>query len=130
MRILNQFFKFLGVGVISTIVDWGIYSIMIAIGAPYLIALIPAYSSGAVVNFILNKNKTFQNKSKSVAQPLIFISIAAGMLLASGFILYYFVNILHYTYILSRIITTGIIFVCNFILHKFITFGLFKGVRE
>jgi putative flippase GtrA len=117
---------FLAVGIVSTLFDWAFFAMGYKwVSLPYWLALIISFSIGALVNFSLNKRMTFRNKSKKVLQPIVFVVIAGIMLGISLVLMAYFVKKMDA--IIARMITTGIIFVCNFFLHKIITFGrLFK----
>lgn len=126
MEFIRQGIWFLGIGAVSTLFDWAFFAIGYKwVHLPYWIALIISFSIGAFINFNLNKHLTFRNKSKSVLQPITFIIIAGTMLAISLALMAYFIKGMDA--IIARMITTGIIFVCNFFMHKLITFGrLFK----
>ena len=124
-KFIKQGFKFLGVGIVSTVIDWAVFILIYAmIGFNHQVALVFAFISGAIVNFILNKKYTFENKSQSAYQPLLFLTIAASMLLFSLYLLDFFVKFVDP--VIGRIVVTGIVFFANFLLHKFITFNIFK----
>lgn len=126
-ELVKQGFKFLGVGIISTIADWAVFALMNkAILINHQVSLVTSYTIGAIINFILNKKYTFQNKSKSNFQPVVFMIIAFLMLGASMVLLELFVKMMMDA-MLARMLTTIIIFFANFILHKFITFKVFGG---
>lgn len=129
--IFDQFPCFFGVGTISTLVDWGLFAVFNKLlGWPYWVSLIISFSSGAVVNFIANKRITFEDGSKRLAQPIVFFSIAIGMLCLSLYIMSVLVKFIDSLF--ARALVTGVIFIANFFLHKFITFGALgdKSVRS
>jgi putative flippase GtrA len=122
---IYQILSFFIVGSISTIADWatfaGLYKIF---HIAQWLSLLVAFSLGAIINFIINKRVTFKNQSTDKLQPAVFFTIAAAM---------YFVSLIAMAIItrrvdpiIARMITTGIVFVINFFLHKTITFGKFK----
>ena len=120
--IIKQFVKFFGVGVVSTLFDWAIFVLVFKLaGLPYWLALILAFSFGAVVNFLMNKKLTFQNKSKNPFQPLVFFVIAGFMLGISLILMSFLVK--RIDVVLARMLVTGIVFIVNFVVHKSITFG-------
>jgi putative flippase GtrA len=122
--LFKQFMKFFGVGIVSTLLDWAIFALAFKLaGFPYWLALIISFAFGAVVNFLMNKKLTFQNKSKSPFQPLVFFIIAGFMLGISLILMSFLVEAMDA--LLARMIVTGIIFVINFVVHKMITFGRF-----
>jgi len=127
---IRQGIWFLAIGTVSTLFDWAFFVIGYKwIHLSYWVALIISFSIGAFINFNLNKRLTFQDKSKNILQPIIFITIAGIMLAVSLGLMAYLVAKMDA--IFARMITTGIIFICNFFLHKIITFGRpFRDERQ
>ena len=127
---IRQGIWFLAIGTVSTLFDWAFFVIGYKwIHLSYWVALIISFSIGAFINFNLNKRLTFQNKSKNIFQPITFIIIAGIMLAMSLGLMAYFVARMDAVF--ARMITTGIIFICNFFMHKAITFGrLFRDERQ
>ena len=125
-----EFIKFFIVGGISTLIDWLFFFLIgIYLNIHYQISLIISYTLGGITNYSLNRYYTFQNKSKKIAlQFLTFFSLALVSLFLSMLVMFIFVDILNLHRMLSRILTTAIIFIFNYLMHKFITFNknLFK----
>lgn len=120
-----ELIKFFIVGGLSTIIDWStFYLIGIVFGIHYILSLLIAYTFGAITNYSLNKIFTFKNKSKKIAlQFITFFSLALISLFISILIMFTFVEIFNLHEMVSRIITTFIVFIINFFMHKFITFN-------
>jgi putative flippase GtrA len=57
-----QFARYLGIGVIATLVDWTIFYLLIGyLGIFYMLALATSYFSSTALNFFLNRRYTFRN---------------------------------------------------------------------
>lgn len=86
------FFRFLLVGVVNTLVGYGVmfglYNLagLYRYGDPgYWISTVANYTVGSVVSFFLNKHFTFRSQEKGVGVVLRFaLNIAVCMLLAYG----------------------------------------------
>jgi len=76
----NKFKRFIGygiVGVINTVVDFAVYSIMLSvIGLPPWLSQIIGFSAGTVVSFVLNSGVVFKDSERSRgAQFLLFVIV-------------------------------------------------------
>jgi putative flippase GtrA len=121
-KLIEMISSFFAVGVISTLADWAVFFVLYKlISWPYWLALFPAFLAGAIINFHLNKTRTFKNSSSKKSQAIVFFIIAAATFLLSQLFMYYLIKVMDG--LLARVLTTGIIFIMNFILHSTITFG-------
>jgi len=57
---VRQFVKYGLVGASNTIVQFAVYSIGVAIGIDYLVALVLGYVAGALNSYVLNRHWTFR----------------------------------------------------------------------
>jgi putative flippase GtrA len=120
-----EFVKFFIVGGVSTLIDWGSFFILSMIfGFYYQLSLVVSYTLGGITNYSLNKIFTFKNKSKNLAlQFTTFFSLALFSLFVSMLIMYLLVDILSMHEMLSRMLTTALVFLLNYVMHKYITFN-------
>ena len=58
---MQKIHKFLYVGIISTLVDYLLYSFLIYLNISYIVAIIVGYLTGFVVNFIISRKYVFDN---------------------------------------------------------------------
>jgi putative flippase GtrA len=128
-----QFARYLGIGVVATLVDWVIFYLLIAyLGVFYLLALAVSYFASTALNFFLNRRYTFRNTYKRVhVQIVFFIAIAIVGLGLNETIVYGLAHLLpggvtDAALMASRVIATLVVFVWNFALNKRITFRLFQ----
>jgi len=90
----------------------------------------PVYSSAfgfslvVVISYLLNKHWTFKIVSKEKSYRFLKYLVVSGLGFAINVsIMYYSVNIAHWSYILGQSIVTVVIPVSNFTLNKFWTFS-------
>jgi putative flippase GtrA len=113
------------VGGIATIIEWIIfYLLAIAIGIYYQAALIIAISISSITNYTMSKTFTFKCKSKKIiSQFSIFSTIVIIYLLLSILLMAILVESLSLHKMTSKILTTAIMLIINYNLHKHITFN-------
>jgi putative flippase GtrA len=128
-----QFARYLGIGVIATLVDWVIFYLLIVYaGVFYLLALATSYFASTALNFFMNRRYTFRNTYKRVhVQLAFFIAIAIVGLGLNETIVYGLAHLLpggmtDAALMASRVIATLVVFLWNFALNKRITFRLFQ----
>ncbi|MFC2084971.1 GtrA family protein [Bacteroidota bacterium] len=90
----------------------------------YLISATISFIFGSTTNYILSTAWVFQNrtlKSKWM-EFTIFVIIGSIGLLLNLFFLWFFTEIFHIYYILSKVIATIIVFFWNFFVRRYILF--------
>jgi len=112
--------KFFAIGIVSTIIDYVIYSILIYFGIAYYIAIVIGYITGFLANFFLARKKVFTkgsyfNKSHHEFMAAFAISIVAIFLniLIVEILAKYGIN-----YYIGRIIALLLVFFFNFYTRK------------
>ena len=120
-----QFSIYVLMGGMATSVDWlSFYFLNILWGLSYLLAVTLSFSLGAVTNYLLNKFITFKDKTRQIiAQIGVYSFICALSLLCSIGLMYALVEWVKLWPMLARILTTGIMLLINFLMHKFITYN-------
>lgn len=120
-NLLIQIFKFVIVGGIATILDWIIYYVLYNnLNIPPLIASLFSFSISSIYNYMASVTWVFDvtnNKSKK----RIFIEFMILCLIGLGLtelLLHIFINILLLNKMISKIISTIIVMVFNFITRK------------
>lgn len=111
---LIQFVKFGLVGVLNTLVDVLVYTLLIWIGAHYLLAQPLSYGAGMVNSYLVNKCWTFQDRRSGVGQFVRFALLNGGTLLLSLGLLYVFADGLGFDPLLSKGVVTLFTVVANF----------------
>ena len=121
----KELFIYTLIGGIATIIDWSIFATAVTLlNIHYLPALILAYCTAGSFHYIANKVITFRCESKKIASQvtiyfaMMLISLAFNMLIMLAL-----VKIFIFHKIALRMITTLLMLVPNYLLHKHITFN-------
>jgi len=123
--IIIEFFRYFLVGVIATIIDWGIFYILaLGINLYYQFSLFISFALGSITNYSLNKIFTFRCKSKRIIrQFFVFSNLALISLLLSAAIMFIFVDLVSLHKMISRITTSFIMLVATYLMNKYLTFN-------
>ena len=121
-----QVFRYLFVGGIATIVDWGVLFVLTDVFHIYhLISAIIAFVAGLVTNFFLSKCFVFKANEARVNPVMEFISYAVigviGLGITEG-IMYLFTNCWNVHYMISKIIATVIVLAWNYAARRLIIY--------
>lgn len=122
-----QFFRYLFVGGIAAVVNIGmLYVFTDIIHINYIISNILSFTLGLFTNYILSKKFVFQGET-SISKTKEFIIYAIIGVLGLGidtFLVWLFTDVFKVYYMISKLISTLIVFVWNFgarkVLYKFI----------
>lgn len=117
---LYQFCKYGISGAIGAGIDLGLYSLIITFSSlNYLLANAISFSLGTLVVYFLQKDWTFQYQdNKNVLLFTKYISFVAIIFLINNVILIIFIELLHLTPILSKVIQILISFFLGYIISK------------
>jgi len=128
-----KFIRYLGIGIIATLVDWAIFYMLIgALGVFYVLALAISYLISTVLSFFLNKRYTFRNTYKRIHFQLAsFVAVAAAGLAINEAIVYVLVYYIFgssasMALMAARVIATFVVFIWNFMINKRVTFHIFR----
>ena len=122
-----QFFRYLFVGGFAAVVNIGfLYIFTEVFHIYYVISNILSFTLGLVVNYLLSKKFVFQEETKisKTKEFLIYAIIGIIGLGIDTLLIYIFTDVLSMYYMLSKIISTAVVFIWNFgarkILYKII----------
>lgn len=119
---MSQVSKFLLLGVISTAVDYILYSLLVLIQVDYAIAIFIGYSSGLGVNYYIGRKYIFTAGTKLKNEHREFIAVASvafiGMILNIAIVKTLSFSIWNINPLYSRIIAIGVVFFWNYFLRK------------
>lgn len=116
-----QFFRYAFVGGIASVVDWGVLWALESAGLHYLVATVFSFFAGLATNFILSKKLVFNAQSARVGSVGEFIGYAVIGAVGLGItllIMYMLTDWLHMHFMISKIISTLIVLVWNFLARK------------
>jgi len=117
-----QFIKFCIIGVSNTIIWFGIYYLLLYFYVYYLLANIIAFVFSVLNSYLWNRKFTFtKNTTTLFTITRLYASYGITTLLGTG-LLYFFVDIVGLSKIISPVINIGITTVINFLLNKYFVF--------
>lgn len=120
---LRQFIKFALIGVLNTIVGYGIYYALLFAGIHYIIALLLSFVAGAYLGFILNKTWVFCSTKSSRKELPRYLIVYISSLLINLILLPIFVEIFHFDPKLAQLFFLLILSVYSFIGLKYWSFS-------
>lgn len=113
------------IGIVATAIDWLIFTYAVNhLNLYYQLALVLAYSCASVFHYIANKVVTFKCHSRKLGSQLsLYVVMSTISLLMSMAILTLLIKVFFMQKVLARIMTTGIMILPNYLLHKNVTFS-------
>jgi len=119
---MRQFLKFIFVGVINTVVFYGVYYGLLQLGISYVISLTVGNVIGIVNSYLWNKFFTFKSKKRSMSETVKFITIAILQYFLNLLIVHLCVTILDISPELAGLIAISISVFVSYFGHKFWSF--------
>ncbi len=115
--------KFLSVGAIATIIQYVIFIALVELGKVEAVtASALGYGLSSIFNYLLNYHFTFSSNAKHHIAAVKFAIVVIIGLTLNSLIMYVLVNGFDCHYLLAQIISTGIVLIFNFIIHKYWTY--------
>ena len=114
----NKFIKFVIVGVSNLCISLITYYILIFFSVNYQIANIAGFITGSINGYFWNKNWVFGNKSGSIAFIVKFYITYLSTWLISAVMLYFWIEILHFSDIVAPILNLFITTPINYLMNK------------
>ena len=127
-----ELFRFLIVGIIATLCDWGAFYVLayplnVHYGPAFIIALVV----GALINYASNKKFTFRCTSRKVPHQFgVFFILMMMSLLIGMHVMGVLVEWFNAEAFFARIMTTGIMFFPNYLMHRYVTFNKNRWKQE
>ena len=121
-----QLFRYGFVGGVAFAVDYGtLFVLTHYAGVPYLWSAAIAFILGLVTNYLISISWVFQHSGKmNVWQEFTFFAIIGIIGLGlNELIMYVGTDMIHLHYMISKLISTAIVFFWNFFARKFIIFN-------
>ncbi len=124
--LIQEFSKYVLVGICSTIMDWGSFNLVVVhLHVAYLIGMTLSYTLGTLTHYTLNRLITF-NKMKTTQakkQLAIYLTIVGISFVLNLVLMSVMVSGFKLPLMFSRVLTTGLMLVVNYSLHKTLTFN-------
>lgn len=123
IALIRQFIKFTGVGLVSAIGHYGLLITLVQIAA---VPAVPASAAGALlgalINYSLNYRYTFRSSRQHREAVLRFAAVATVGLVLNTLFMWVGVEIIGAHYLLSQVVTTGLVMIWSFAGNRYWTF--------
>ena len=117
---------FLLLGVVSTLADYVVYSLMMYAGVFYVYAIVIGYSSGFVVNFYGGRIFIFKRGAKvrhfGAELGAVFVIAFMGLLINIGIVKLLSYSLFNLDPYLSRLVGIGVAFFWNYAARKWFVY--------
>jgi putative flippase GtrA len=124
LRLIRQFAAFLGVGVVVTILDYGVFFVGFwFLSIDPVVAALMGYAAGGALSYTLSRRHVFESTRSHRAAVMRFMGVMGMGFLLTGYAMRVFIDGLLLQPILARILTYGVVLTFNFVAHRFFTFG-------
>ena len=127
-----QLFRYGFVAVGAFAVDYGVYFLLSYImGVQYLVAALAGFVMGTATNYLISKYLVFQGEPKSRTFEVLLVFLISGVgLLWLELGLYALTDIYGIHYLISKLIMTGVVFLCNFFARKLFMYSRFFNILK
>ena len=130
IALLREFVKFTGVGFVSAV---GHYGLLIALVQVAKVSAVPASAAGALlgawINYKLNYRYTFRSTRRHREAVLRFALVAAVGLVLNTLFMWVGVELIGLHYLLSQVVTTGLVMIWSFGANRYWTFQASAGIE-
>ena len=120
-----QLFRYTFVGCLAFIVDFGLLFLFTDfVGMHYLLSASLSFVAGLLVNYIISKLWVFDKTSikNGKLEFLVFALIGVIGLGLTELLMWFFTDVLGLFYMLSKVLTTAIVYFWNFFARKYMIF--------
>ena len=117
-KLSTQFIRYLLVGGTSFGLEYGLFWLLFHFSTPLLLANTVAYLTIFGLNFMLNRQWTFQSTGNVQRQILLYVLLVVFNLLASNAVIYLLVNQLLVPALIAKVMVMVMIVAWNFVLYK------------
>lgn len=122
-KTFHQTIRFGIVGVINTVVGYGVYFLMLRLKVVYVIALLISHIVGVTNSYFWNKYFTFKSHRKSLKELVRFLSVYAVTFVVNLGILMVMVEKIKMSKEIAQVVALFIVTAISFFGHKFWSFS-------
>jgi putative flippase GtrA len=121
----SEFLSYFIIGGISTVIDWTFFWLLtIHLNMHYQFSLMVAYSTAGIFHYVANKWLTFGCQSKKIASQFsLFLLVTLTSFLCNLSVMSLLIHYVISNALYARMLTTILILIPNYLLHKYITFS-------
>lgn len=120
---IRQFIKYVLVGLLNTVVFYGIYYIMLQLGFFYAISVAVGTIVGIINSYFWNKYFTFKSEKKSISETVRFLTVYFVQYLSNVLIIHLCVNNVGISAELAGVVAISIGLFISYFGHRFWSFS-------
>ncbi len=122
IKIYKEILKFSASSLLSFLVDYALYTLLLLFGLPLQASHIGARVFSSVFNFTINKKLVFKSKGNTAKSASGYFALVAVIIFLSTFVLSFFVHTCGINEFAAKIITECIFFILSWFLQHFVVF--------
>jgi len=123
-ELVRQFIRFTGAGLTSAIGHYGLLIFLTQVAhVDAVVASAAGATLGACINYAINYRFTFRSTKQHRESVTKFALVASVGLVLNTFFMWIGVHLLDANYLLSQIVTTGLVLIWSFIGNRYWTFS-------
>lgn len=115
---IRQLVRFNAVGVVNTLIDFGMFYLLTNLAMPYLYAQTCSYGCGVANSYIMNKYWTFQTAGRNMTEMVRFIAVNLISLAGSVLFIYLLHALLGLPLMPAKVGATLVIMAAGFLGNK------------
>lgn len=121
----SEFAYYFVVGGLATLIDWGLYAVcFMMLKMQYIIALVISMGVAGCFHYVANKRLTFRCDSRALhVQVPVYVTVASAGIGVSAVLLSIQVSGLGINALIARPLTTILMLLPNYFMHKYMTFN-------
>lgn len=120
----RQFSRFFVVSLTAFVVDYGTFLLLgLILGLDPVWRALAGYAAGGIPSYALNRRHTFETDRSHVEAGWRFVLVMAVGFALTGLFMYILADRLGLPSLGARVLTTGLVFLWNFIAHRGWTFS-------
>ncbi len=126
-------YKFLLLGILSTVIDYAVYASLLSVGVYYMIAIVLGYSLGFTINFFLGRKLVFIHgrKVKHLQHELLGTIAIAILGVGLNILIVYLLSFAFFDIdvLYARVCAIGIVFFWNYMMRKWFVYRSINTIK-
>ena len=121
-RNLRAFSKFIFVGILNTLVGYGLFALLVYLNIFYLLSLSISHIVGTTHSYLWNRYFTFNSKNRFTQEFPKFITVYASIYVLNFALLYLAVDLFKFNVFISQLVILGLVTAISFIGQRYWAF--------
>lgn len=118
----GQLGRFIAVGLMNTLISLVVYSLLLGIATPYVLAAPIAYGAGAVNGYVWSQRWTFRARDTARARVL-YVCVQLSSALSTAVVVWFFVRVAGLGETVAFLVTIPVVTLCAFEANRRWTFA-------